>query len=589
MRRSALFVLLATVFSSTAARAQDVRIISLEVYPARRTQLAVWLEHADGSFVRTLGLTQAVAYRGIGNRPGATQMNSGFRWPYGRREGVLPVWAHRRAAAPGAERFSRVIFQNRLWEGWASRSSADHSLDDYYCLSFQRDASSMDALDAVTCPSLFNSDKGRYLTPTDQSNGYAEPAESAPGVGLMMPLSMDSLYPPRRDVTRCTSTGCYDHADVERYVDDVRRVMPEIDAVTMATPPESLDPMTLMYTVPADWPDGEYVLWIEANTEGDYNSAWDPAHYPTPQNPTGTWDSWAINYGYPYRGQPSVVYRVPFVLGQAATIATVAEPAGYGALQGESGDIFEMDSSITTDPIGSPGSGADRLRLGSRPWRARVRVIGPEVCNENAAPGPIESVEVTEFAERRSAHRFAHLRFAAPEDDFGISHYEVRVSSEPIIDEESFLRALPAQAATLESEALVVPTDAIPGELVDVDFGGLAPERRYYIGVRAVDICNVAGVMAVGEYVTPSIEFTTVSPCFVATAAWGTPMAVEIDVLRRFRERHLRTNALGRAFIAVYERVGPHLADMIREHPERRALTRTLLAPLVSFARFLER
>ena len=55
-----------------------------------------------GTFMSTVGLTQAVSVRGIGNRPGAIQMNSGYRWPYGRREGVLPIWAHRRAAAPGA-------------------------------------------------------------------------------------------------------------------------------------------------------------------------------------------------------------------------------------------------------------------------------------------------------------------------------------------------------------------------------------------------------------------------------------------------------------------------------------------------------
>ena len=63
-------------------------------------------------------------------------MNSGFHWPYGRREGVLPYWAHRRAAAPGASTFRRVIFQNRLSEGYASRTSNDQSRDEYFCLSF---------------------------------------------------------------------------------------------------------------------------------------------------------------------------------------------------------------------------------------------------------------------------------------------------------------------------------------------------------------------------------------------------------------------------------------------------------------------
>ena len=29
-----------------------------------------------------------------------------------------------------------------------------------------------------------------------------------------------------------------------------------------------------MFSVPADWPDGDYVAYLEINTEGDYN-----AHY----------------------------------------------------------------------------------------------------------------------------------------------------------------------------------------------------------------------------------------------------------------------------------------------------------------------
>jgi hypothetical protein len=65
-------------------------------------------------------------------------MNSGYRWPYGRREGILPIWAARRAAAPGAKQWKRVIFQDRIAEGLASKTSNDQSTDNYYCLSFNK-------------------------------------------------------------------------------------------------------------------------------------------------------------------------------------------------------------------------------------------------------------------------------------------------------------------------------------------------------------------------------------------------------------------------------------------------------------------
>ena len=229
--------LLAICFPVSAG-AQSVnapRTIEFRFTPTGRTQIALWIEKDDGTFLKTVALTQAVSFRGIGNRPGATQMNGGFHWPYGRREGVLPIWAHRRAAAPGAAQFKRVIFQDRAYEGDASRTSNDSTAESYFCLSFMAGTTQKSALDAVTCASAFSSDKGRYLLPKDVDAGYSEPAVVG-GQGMMRPLDAVSLYPPRRDVTKCTTPGCVDTPDVATYSDHARQVMADIDSVTMATP-----------------------------------------------------------------------------------------------------------------------------------------------------------------------------------------------------------------------------------------------------------------------------------------------------------------------------------------------------------------
>jgi hypothetical protein len=72
--------------------------------------------------------------------------------------------------------------------------------------------------------------------------------------------------------------------------------------------------------------------------------------------------------------------------------------------------------------------------------------------------------------------------------------------------------------------------------------------------------------------------------CFIATAAYGSPMAPQVDVLRLWRDRHLRPHWPGRAFIRAYEMVSPPLADAIRDSAWLRAGVRVFLWPVVGAA-----
>ena len=60
---------------------------------------------------------------------------------------------------------------------------------------------------------------------------------------------------------------------------------------------------------------------------------------------------------------------------------------------------------------------------------------------------------------------------------------------------------------------------------------------------------------------------TSSSDCFVATAAFETPLANEIYVLRNFRDQTLRYSSFGRSFISVYYSYGPYIARFIDKHP----------------------
>jgi C1A family cysteine protease len=87
-----------------------------------------------------------------------------------------------------------------------------------------------------------------------------------------------------------------------------------------------------------------------------------------------------------------------------------------------------------------------------------------------------------------------------------------------------------------------------------------------------------------------STSFTTQAPesggidCFIATAAFGSPMAGQVEILRQFRDRYLLTNNLGQMFVAWYYRIGPTASNHITGKPLTKAAIRVALYPLIGFS-----
>lgn len=86
-----------------------------------------------------------------------------------------------------------------------------------------------------------------------------------------------------------------------------------------------------------------------------------------------------------------------------------------------------------------------------------------------------------------------------------------------------------------------------------------------------------------GTEIFPSVEGGT---CFIATAAYGTPLDKRIDVLRRLRDDSMLTTAVGAAFVDTYYRLSPPIAQHLAGNPTARRIVRSLLDEVVTTVEF---
>jgi hypothetical protein len=69
--------------------------------------------------------------------------------------------------------------------------------------------------------------------------------------------------------------------------------------------------------------------------------------------------------------------------------------------------------------------------------------------------------------------------------------------------------------------------------------------------------------------------------CFIATAAYGSPMQPHVKILREFRDRFLLVNNAGKAFVHLYNIYSPPIAYFIANHDSLRVMVRLGLLPFI--------
>jgi hypothetical protein len=513
-------------------------------------QIVAWVEKPDGTYVDTVFITQQTGRYGLGNRPGRYDFDSGPLWPYGRRITTFPVWAHRHGKT-----FDVVEFQNspgnpfdcftagggsgqdymQCGENNLSHPFNQSSREPHFCQPLQQnEAKWRTAVDTITCATAAFTDKGKF-------------APSAPAG------SPAALYPPRTDAIRSPST---DAPSVTAY-----KAENPFDAVSQATPREG-DEAALSWALPKDMPQGNYVMFVEVSKAFDLNGTYNEVSYPPAQGIIYN------EYGIPYLGQPSLVYKLPFTVDLADHVVGTAQYVGYGDPTGQDGAIRPPDNTITSD---TPGTGASRLQIMTDGNRVRVTSHVELDSTPPADPSDLQAVATSATS--------VHVGFTAPGDDGTVGmvqSYEVRyLVGEPVTD-DNWDRAYP-------SSATITPVAA--GQTQDVEITGLLPATDYYIGVRADDNCFNQSHVATLKMTTTAAQVGEVDACFIATAAYGSLMANDVEMLRHFRDSVLQQTVLGELAVETYYTFGPAVAGVVSQSELLRETARGALRPIVAAVR----
>jgi hypothetical protein len=116
------------------------------------------------------------------------------------------------------------------------------------------------------------------------------------------------------------------------------------------------------------------------------------------------------------------------------------------------------------------------------------------------------------------------------------------------------------------------------------------PDEGCWFVAWSGDVGTIANVTAASTTVIVDSPYSIravfggAGGCFIATAAYGTPMAEEIQILREFRDEYLVPNPVGKALVDLYYGVSPPIAEFIAEHPTLKPIVRAGLLPAVAMS-----
>ncbi len=178
------------------------------------------------------------------------------------------------------------------------------------------------------------------------------------------------------------------------------------------------------------------------------------------------------------------------------------------------------------------------------------------------------------------------------DDDSGVKYSALRIYSAKYTGTPNFC-SIPIGASAQFTDLPVAAKTEATSTLTSNFASSLENEVSYMFNIATVDEATVvSGFMSPTSLVEgvhtakpgKVVGLLDSKSCFVATAAYGSEMAPQVEKLRQFRDQFLLSFDLGKKFVSLYYQISPPIAQFISGHESLRFFTRLLLWPLIFFA-----
>jgi hypothetical protein len=278
---------------------------------------------------------------------------------------------------------------------------------------------------------------------------------------------------------------------------------------------------------------------------------------------------------------PAQTVTITAHFGVVYNLTMAVDPVGSGSATDVAGrGAYALGATVSIRAVANPG-----YAFGNWTANATVTFVDPTAA-ETTFTMPAEAVTVTaHFAEALPP---PGLPTVTTQCATAISSYSGTVNLNYTMGnfnavEVRFACKRPTDPAWFYSTWVPKTADGGHAELLT----GLISQTQYeFKGQLKYDDTVIEG--ATRQFTTAAGASTSLSDllgsygCFIATAAYGTPTAEQIDVLRDFRDVALLKSAMGSQFVALYYRLSPPIAEFIAGNEVLRTVVREfLLDPIV--------